>query len=1253
MITTTSPQTFSSRIKRGLLLLFILTGLSAGILSAPADQPDADHRALFDGRTLDGWEGDLNYWRVEDSVIVGEIPKGQMLRKNTWLVWRGGELVDFDLRLQVRLTGAPRANSGIQIRCQVKDVDHVSGYQADLDQGKTWLGRIYDEHGRGLLVERGSRVSIDPDGHRQVRTLAPAAEYEVLFRENGWNDYRIVGVGDRITVFVNGTLFSDLVDQQTDQTDHRGLLALQLHAGPHTRVEFRDISLQPPPPNDPVPGEFSIRESATDDVDAGERSIRNPLLQHLTAAPVKPDASGTGTETTAQMFVPDGFSVDVIAAEPDVHQPMAFTFDAKGRLWVVEGHCYPQRRPEGEGLDRVLIFSDDDSNGSFESREVFIEGLNLVSGLEIGYGGVWIGAAPELLFIPDADGDDVPDSEPRVLLDGFGYADTHETLNSFIWGPDGWLYGNQGVFNTSLIGRPGTPDSERILLKPGVWRYHPTRHVFEVFAHGGSNQWGLDYDDFGQWFMTHCRSRWGRGATTHVIHGAHYWNQRNTGYAPFISSQNPPHMPAMRNYMLASARYGHGEGGAGKKGSRAVYGGHAHVGTMIYLGNNWPDKYRNHLFTHNLHGHQMNQLVNRREAGGFNTLHAGQDVFFCADKQYIGVDLKYGPDGAVYFSDWYDPRHCHNPNVELWDRGNGRMYRMKYDATYDPVSVDLTQASDEQLVKAQLHDNDWFARTARRLLSERSGTRKISAAALQQLRDFALAHSDPARRLRAVWAAHAAGEFNVELAAQLLQDENEYVRGWTIQLAVEAFDSGKLAHLSGSLPQDESSLFVRRCLASAIQRVPDNMGWALAEWLGSQPENAVDRDLPLLLWYGLAKLMPEDVDRALALADTTQIPALRDYIEWYAARLSQRGREYLSGRLADASGVDELRLVSLLDLAVRGMQNQPQPDNWAEISPRLYESPDGRVQRAAASLGAVFGDVSLFQRMRKVLTEPESDVETLKHAATLLAGDASQENLRVLLPLLDTVELVVPVLPLLTRYQDARVADELIRRISDWDAKLQSTAMEVLCSRAEWADRVLDGIAARNLSRGLLTPWHVRQLLSLEDEQINGRLAREWGAVNQTSAERRAEIAGVIKEFKEAPLWAFNREKGAEHFKKLCASCHLPNEGNERLGPNLDGTGAKGIEYIVENIVDPNAVIGRDYQAWIVVTNGGRVITGLIESQTDSAVTIRIATSTVTIGRDEIDEMQISDNSFMPQGLLKELNDRERMELLIHLRLMR
>src|SRR3954469_19862181 len=196
------------------------------------------------------------------------------------------------------------------------------------------------------------------------------------------------------------------------------------------------------------------------------------------AAP--PDRPLPPKDAAKAMSLPPGFKATLFAGEPDVVQPIAFTIDARGRLWVVQGMTYPNRQPEGKGKDSILVFEDKDGDGRFDKRTVFAEGLNLVSGIEIGFGGVWVGAAPYLMFIPcdeTADGPK-PTGETKILLDGFGHSDTHETLNTFTWGPDGWLYGCHGVFTESRVGKPGTPDKDRVHINAGIFRYHPAKHVF-------------------------------------------------------------------------------------------------------------------------------------------------------------------------------------------------------------------------------------------------------------------------------------------------------------------------------------------------------------------------------------------------------------------------------------------------------------------------------------------------------------------------------------------------------------------------------------------------------------------------------------------------------------------------------------------------------------------------------------------------------------------------------------------------------
>ena len=186
----------------------------------------------------------------------------------------------------------------------------------------------------------------------------------------------------------------------------------------------------------------------------------NPVLppRRRSGTPDHIEFAGLGPEAAARaMTVPPGFKVTLFAGEPDVVQPIAMAIDDRGRLWVAEAYSYPRRVADDQAKDRILIFEDTDSDGRFDTRKVFADHLNLVSGLEVGFGGVWVGAAPQFLFIADRDGDDRPDGPPEVLLDGWGQHDTHETLNTFTWGPDGWLYGCHGVFTHSRVGKPGAP----------------------------------------------------------------------------------------------------------------------------------------------------------------------------------------------------------------------------------------------------------------------------------------------------------------------------------------------------------------------------------------------------------------------------------------------------------------------------------------------------------------------------------------------------------------------------------------------------------------------------------------------------------------------------------------------------------------------------------------------------------------------------------------------------------------------------
>ena len=1401
------------------LVLFVAL-LSVPLLAdTPALQP------IFDGHTLAGWEGEAKSWRVADGTITGEIAAGETLKTNQFIYWNG-EVNDFELELEFKLSGDPSANSGIQFRAQRLPDGHAAGYQADLDDGAMWLGRIYDEHGRALLVERGTRVSIAPDGRRWVDEFAPAVRFRDLAKPGEWNSYRITARASHVELWINGKLFAALDDHQTGQAEFSGRLAFQLHSGKGpVKIQFRNIrladlgrtALPPPPdaaataalrplvsitpvgadgkalnlgfetasltgwtaegnawaahparyaepstprrktdlPTDPVGnywigpsnkpgpngtgrltsptfevthrwgsylvgGGRDINQTRVELVDATSGAIlhsasgqgsdtlrreivdfsssvgrrvfirlvdetteglyghvdfddfvfhdRQPdfaaadpdsfrqhesaVLWHLQPNPAQPTAV-TGID--AQKLVRDvkvthGFQTELVAAEPDVHQPIAFAIDERGRLWVVEAYSYPSKQPIGQGKDRVVIFGDHDGDGSFETRTIFAEGLNLVSGIELGFGGVWIGAAPQLLFIPDRDHDDKPDGPPEVLLDGWGYQDTHETLNSFTWGPDGWLYGVQGVFTESSIGKPGTPQNQRVKLRAGVWRYHPVRHEFEIFASGGSNQWGLDFNEAGHLFMTHCRSYHAGGGTTHVIRNGHFWNQSNSDYAPFISNRAPDFAPALKNYLPSSARYDSGEGGAGKPGSTAVYGGHSHVGTMIYLGDNWPEIYRDRLFTLNLHGHQINQQHSVRQGSGYETFHAGYDLMFVPDRTFMGVDLQYGPDGAAYIIDWCDHQHCHTPRDDAWERGNGRIYRTSWKETWKPVRVDLAAKSDAELVALHAHRNEWYTRTARRLLQERAATGAINPDAIDGLRTLATNAKETSQTLRALFTLHVIGALDAENLRALLQHSNDLVRFWGVQLATErGTPSAALVESLVALAEQDPSPTVRLALASAMPTLPASARWPIGTALAAHAEDAGDRFLPKMIWFGLAPLMQSDFPRALEIADRTPLPSLADSIRWFATQ-SEEGRNHLIARLAKAPPDTAARGVRILAFALQSETGLSMPTGWGDVA-RRFPHGESHAPEATetAQLSALFGDEEVLTRSRALLGNAKAPLDRRQDALSLLKRSGDTKSAPLYIQLLDDAAFRSAVIPLLSGTDDAAAATGIIRHFTTLSDTDKAAALATLTRHPTLGTALLESVSAGKFDKKHLTALHVRQLRNLRHAGIDSTLDRVWGRTADSSAEVQAATARYRKNYEEAPRWAYSMGAGRETYQQLCATCHAYDGQGGKLGPDLTGSWRNGVDYFIENIVDPNAVVGADFQLNLITKRDGSVVSGMVERETETALVVRTATEIINVPKNQVTGREVLPQSLMPAGLLDTLPDRSVIELLMFL----
>src|SRR5688572_6307597 len=400
---------------------------------------------------------------------------------------------------------------------------------------------------------------------------------------------------------------------------------------------------------------------------------------------VPPNPPRSAEEALEHMVVPDGFQVEIVAREPDIVNPVAMAFDDRGRIWVAESIEYP-RKEAGPGRDRVQILEDTDGDGRADRFGVFVDGLNIPTGVAVGHGGVWVLNAPDLLFFTDEGG---KAGRREVVVTGFGRADTHELPNSLTWGPDGWLYGLNGVFNPSRIVSAG----KTYEFTCALWRVHPRTREFRVVCEGTSNPWGIAWDLDGSAIVSACH--W---ANDHLFHFV------ETGYYKRQAGPYPPYSVRLGSISTHSHQKT------------------AYCGLAFYDGDAYPEAYRERFYLGNVHGGAVNVDSVRRD-GSTYVSRAEPDLLAANDAWFLPVSQKVGPDGCLYVLDWYDRYHCYQdagrdaPGI---DRLRGRLYRVRYDGSPRAPRFDLAGESDERLIERLSSPNIFFRESAQRLLSERS-----------------------------------------------------------------------------------------------------------------------------------------------------------------------------------------------------------------------------------------------------------------------------------------------------------------------------------------------------------------------------------------------------------------------------------------------------------------------------------------------------------------------------------------------------
>jgi putative membrane-bound dehydrogenase-like protein len=978
----------------------------------------------------------------------------------------------------------------------------------------------------------------------------------------------------------------------------------------------------------------------------------------------------------SKMTVADGFAVDLVAAEPHVRQPVCIEFDDRGRLWVVQYLQYPNPAglkrvkvdrysrtvydrvpdppPRGpKGADRITILEDTDDDGRIDRSKDFVSGLNLATGIAFGYGGVFVLNVPYLLFYPDRNHDDVPDGDPEVLLSGFGMEDTSSLANSLTWGPDGWLYGTQGTNITAHI--------RGIDFEQGVWRYHPITHEFELFCEGGGNSWGLDFDETGNLFYS---TNYGGYVMVHGMQGAYYTKQfqkhgdLHNRFA-FGYFEHVPHT----NFQ----------------------GGHVTVGGTVYQESLFPARFRGKFIAADLLGHGVNWHTIMRDGSTVRTAHGGS-LLKANDTWFAPSDLTTGPDGAVYVSDWCDKRTAHPDPDADWDRTNGRVYRIRPAKAAIPKPASLPAGEDrttDRLIERLFSADGWHARRALRMLAERRGSRAVPPL-LSRLH----ATNDPIVALRCLWGIHASGGFDERLAAELLGHPAEAVRAWTIRFLgdehnVTAAIEVRLRQIGASDP----SPVVLAQLACSAKRLPALCGLRIAASIAENPVSANDRYIPLLAWWAVESHATADRPFAVetfASKAAWQTPLIRDVIvgrllKRYAAEGSSEGFAAAAQIFRSApSQTEKMRLLAELDeglrmIGARPAKELPLGSSFTRFAAAKSETPAGRGRLSTVP-------PELHPVLEEIWNDHAVDPLVLRVACRLGSGDAYRRVIRLiadetlprparieLLRILDEMgdgDCVAPVLAILRdsrdetleaaalstlgRFDQVQIAQAVLSEYPTMSVPVRSAARSLLFGRPDWARGLLASIDRGEIPAADVQTDELRRVALFNDSDLDARVRKRWGNIRAgTPEEKLADIRRISNDLRAA---AGQPKQGHELFKKSCATCHtLFGEGN-KIGPDLTTANRKDRDFLLISIVDPSVQIRKEFLAYVVTTNDGRVFTGLIADQSPSSVTlVGPKNERISIRRSEIEEIKESSQSLMPERLLEPLKPQELRDLFSYL----
>ena len=673
---------------------------------------------------------------------------------------------------------------------------------------------------------------------------------------------------------------------------------------------------------------------------------------------------------------------------------------------------------------------------------------------------------------------------------------------------------------------------------------------------------------------------------------------------------------------------------------------------MIYQGGNWPARYHNTLFTVNLHGRRLNNDRLERQGAGYVGRHSA-DFLFSDDIWFRGIDLIYGADGGVYIADWSDVGECHeNDGVH---RTSGRIYKVTYGTPKPTGAFDLADATDVDLVRVgQMHENEWVARQSRRILQERAAGGRQLSGAREWLFDLLDNGKTVVHKLRALWCLYAIGALDEARLLGELGNENEHLRAWAVRLLVDRGEVSKTAveELQKLAASEESGL-VQLYLASAMQKIDFDERWPIAEALSAKDRFAHDRELPLMIWYGIESAVTHAPRRAVNFAMTNRFSVLRQHP---ARRLTveierlPEATNALVARLADSGDLAvQLDILKGMSEALRGWHKAPVPGEWPKAAAKLAQSKNGEIQTLTRELSVVFGDGRALDELRKIVSDGSAEQEARRQALRTLVAARGGDLAGLLHKLIGDKVLVNEAIRGLAVFDHPDTPRLILENYGRFNPEGRAAAIDTLVSRPAYARSLLAAVAAGKINRNDVSAYHARQIRSFNDEALTSQLTKVWGETRVTDADKRALIERYKSQLTAERLARGDPSAGRALFVKTCANCHVLYGQGKTVGPDLTGSNRRNLDYILENIIDPSASVAADFRMTVAVLKSGRVVSGLIVEKTEKTLTFETQNERVVVERAEIEESKATAASLMPEGLLQNLSGEQIRDLAAYL----